>query len=279
MTVKNIGQEGFVWFVGRVENREDPSKLGRVKVRPYNLYSSNEALVTTDELPWAIVMMPPTNPSYNKVGWSSTGLTVGSTVLGFFMDGNDCNQPVVMGTMHGIPGNVLANHDMTEAAREINNIKKEYEYDEREPQSPYAAKYPYNKVLQTESGHFVEVDDTPGQERLHIFHKTGTYTEIDKDGQKVDKVVDNHIEIILKDETVHILGNVDIKVDGNYTLNVDGDIIINGKTINMNHGTMGAARIGDTADTGDEGGGGHMDTNAAGSNVIETGSGTVFIGD
>jgi hypothetical protein len=188
------------------------------------------------------------------------------------MDGNDCNQPIIMGTMHGIPGNNIANHDMTEPSREINSIKKEYSYDGREPTSPYAAKYPYNKVLQTESGHFVEVDDTPGNERLHIFHKSGTYTEIDKDGRKVDKVVGNHIEIVLKDQTVHIIGNVDIKVDGNYTLNVDGDIAMNGKTINLNSGSMGAARIGDTADTSDPG-------SAVGTNKIESGSSTVFIGD
>ena len=47
----------------------------------------------------------------------------------------------------------------------------------------------------------------------------------------------------------------------------------------MNRGTMGAARIGDTADTGDTGTGGPNDTNEAGTNVIESGSGTVFIGD
>ena len=58
-----------------------------------------------------------------------------------------------------------------------------------------------------------------------------------------------------------------------------GNIIVNGKTINMNRGTMGAARIGDTADTGDTGTGGPNDTNEAGTNVIESGSGTVFIGD
>ena len=68
-------------------------------------------------------------------------------------------------------------------------------------------------------------------------------------------------------------------VDGNYNLNVTGDIKINGKTVNINRGTKGAARIGDTADTGDDGTGSHFDVNSPGTNVIETGSGTVFIGD
>ena len=71
MTTKNIGQEGFVWFIGVVEDREDPKKLGRVRVRPYNLYSSSSSHIPTSDLPWAIIMMSPTNPSSDKVGWSA----------------------------------------------------------------------------------------------------------------------------------------------------------------------------------------------------------------
>ena len=87
------------------------------------------------------------------------------------------------------------------------------------------------------------------------------------------------IEVVLKDKTVYIQGNakveikgnVDVTVDGNYNLNVTGDIKINGKTINLNQGSNGAARVGDTADTQDIGA-------AVGTNKIESGSSTVFIG-
>ena len=80
---------------------------------------------------------------------------------------------------------------------------------------------------------------------------------IDKFKVNVTKVVDDDYQVVVGNREVYIKGDVNIQVDGNYTLNVTGDIIINGKTINMNHGTMGAARIGDTADTGDGGTGGH----------------------
>jgi hypothetical protein len=139
------------------------------------------------------------------------------------------------------------------------------------------------------------LDDTPGAERIHLHHKANTFFEIAPDGSKVTKVVGDNYEVYLSDNNVHIKGvcnitvdgnanlyvkgNVQEKVDGNYTLNVAGDIVMNGSTINMNHGTMGAARIGDTADTGDDGTGSHFDSNPPGTNVIETGSGTVFIGD
>jgi len=230
MTTKNLGQEGLIWFIGKVEDREDPLMLGRVKVRAYHYHTENKALMPTAELPWALIMMPPTNPSHNKVGLSPNGLTVGSTVLGFFMDGQDANQPVVMGTVHGIPENNTSKHDVAEPAREINNISKEY--DSKEPKSAYDATYPYNKVFRTEGGHVVEFDDTPGKERINIFHKSGTYTEVDKDGRKVDKVVDNYFEIILKNQTVHIKGNYDVFVDGVTTftceqVNMTGNLRVN----------------------------------------------------
>jgi len=232
MTTKRLGQEGFVWFFGVVEDREDPLKLGRVKVRIFDFYSSNKALMPTDQLPWAIIMVPPTNPSFNKVGISPNGLTVGSTVVGFFMDGYDANQPVIMGTIHGIPGNDNKKHDVTELAREVNNLNKQY--DSMEPESAYNAKYPYNKVLRTESGHVIELDDTPGKERIHVYHTSGTYTEIDKNGRKVDKIVDNYFEIVLKDQTVHIKGNVNILVDGTYTLESKGNMLIKAPRVDIN---------------------------------------------
>ena len=59
----------------------------------------------------------------------------------------------------------------------------------QEPPSAYAAEYPYNNVVQTESGHFQEFDDTPGAERIRTQHRAGTYTEIRPDGSEVHKIV------------------------------------------------------------------------------------------
>lgn len=65
-------------------------------------------------------------------------------------------------------------------------------------------------------------------------------------------------------------------VSGNYTLQVGGNIKINGSQVNINNGSKGAARVGDTADTGDDPPG---VSGSDGTNKIETGSKTVFIGD
>lgn len=276
MTTKNLGTEGFFWWFGVVEDRDDPQKLGRVKVRVHNFHGDKVKTPTAD-LQWAFIIMQPTSASYKKTGLSPTGLMVGSTVVGFFADSGEGQIPMILGSLPGIEDRDPAKHDVSLLAREINPLNKNIVGPE--PSSAYSAVYPYNRVYQSESGHIVEIDDTPNKERIHVFHRTGTYTEINHEGRRVNKIVDNDIEVILKDKTVYIQGNakvevkgnVDVTVNGNYNLNVSGDIKINGKTVNLNNGSNGAARVGDTADTQDPGG-------AVGSNKIESGSSTVFIG-
>lgn len=283
--MKQIGIEGFFWWFGVVEDRKDPEKLGRVKVRVYNFHGDKTETPTND-LQWAFIIMQPTSASNQKVGLSPTGLMEGSTVFGFFADGQNGQMPMVLGSLPGIPDKDVSKHDVTPLARENNSINKSLIGPE--PNSSYGSLYPFNRVYQSESGHVIEIDDTPNKERIHIYHKTGTYTEINYDGRKVSKIVDDNIEVVLKNDTlyvqgnsnteikgnVHVVidGNVNVRVKGNYSLQVDGDLKINGKTINLNNGSKGAARIDDTADTGDSG-------NSPGTNRIESGSSTVFIGD
>lgn len=283
--MKQIGIEGFFWWFGIVEDRKDPEKLGRVRVRVYNFHGDKTDTPTND-LQWAFIIMQPTSASNQKVGLSPTGLMEGSTVFGFFADGQNGQMPMVLGSLPGIPDKDVSKHDVTPLARENNSINKSLIGPE--PSSSYGSLYPFNRVYQSESGHVIEIDDTPNKERIHIYHKTGTYTEINYDGRKVSKIVDDNIEVILKNDILYVQGNsnteikgsvqvvvdgnVNVRVKGNYSLQVDGDLKINGKTINLNNGSKGAARIDDTADTGDSG-------NPPGTNRIESGSSTVFIGD
>ena len=276
MTTKTFGTEGFFWWFGVVEDRDDPQKLGRVKVRVHNFHG-DKVKTPTDDLQWAFIIMQPTSASYQKTGLSPTGLMVGSTVVGFFADGSEGQMPMILGSLPGIEDKDPAKHDVTLLAREVNPLNKNTVGPE--PSSAYSALYPYNRAYQSESGHVIELDDTPNKERIHVFHRAGTYLEIDQEGRRVNKIVGNDIEVVLKDKTVYIQGNanvevkgnVNVRVDGNYNLEVSGDIKINGKTVNINNGSNGAARVGDTADTQDPGG-------AVGTNRIESGSSTVFIG-
>lgn len=66
-----------------------------------------------------------------------------------------------------------------------------------EPTTPFAAKYPYNHVYESESGHVVEYDDTPSAERVHVYHRSGTFREIHPDGKQVDKSVHDRYDLSL----------------------------------------------------------------------------------
>jgi hypothetical protein len=99
-----MGRDGFYWFVGKVVDRNDTKQLGRVKVRIFGIHPDSEKkegenYVPDDHLPWAIPVQPVTSAGVFGVGQSPTGLLVGSYVLGFFIDGQDAQIPVVLGSI------------------------------------------------------------------------------------------------------------------------------------------------------------------------------------
>lgn len=96
----------------------------------------------------------------------------------------------------------------------------------REPQSPYGARYPQNKVIKTKSGIVIELDDTEGKERLHFWHPTGTYEEVAPDGAVRRRVQAKRFLVVELDDDIHIKGTRNVVVDGNATLHVAGDYVV-----------------------------------------------------
>jgi hypothetical protein len=89
----------FVWFSGVVEDRADPLYLNRVRVRAFGYHTPDKVLLKTEDLPWATVMLPSTESGTSGVGRSPHGLVEGSWVIGFFRDGTDAQDPVVLGSI------------------------------------------------------------------------------------------------------------------------------------------------------------------------------------
>lgn len=247
--MREIGKDGFVWFFGVVAGVEDPLQLGRVRVRAYNFHVMNKSLLPDDELPWAHVIMPATSASYQEKGTSPTFLREGSTVFGFFADGGEAQYPVVMGTLPGLPQPnpdfvdsstiTQENHDVSRLARGINKLaqaKAEVGTDpdfEIPPTNTFGAQYPFNKVFESERGHVVEFDDTPGSERIHIYHNSGHYTEM-VSGLRTDKVNGDHIEISMRDRYIKCRGNMAVVSDGTLSIYANGAIsMVSNKQISM----------------------------------------------
>jgi len=98
-----FGRDGFYWWIGVVEDRDDPEKIGRCRVRILGYHIDNKEVLPTGDLPWAMPLQPITSAGISGKGSSPTGPLEGSWVVGFFMDGKDKQQPVIMGTMGGLP--------------------------------------------------------------------------------------------------------------------------------------------------------------------------------
>lgn len=92
-----------------------------------------------------------------------------------------------------------------------------------EPQSPYAGKYPDNKVIKTKSGITIELDDTQGKERIHIWHPKQTFIEIHPDGSVVVRTNGDKYEVVEGDYKLHVKGNFHTVVDGNKTTKILGN--------------------------------------------------------
>ena len=100
-----MGLDGFVWFTGVVEDRNDPDALGRVRVRCLGFHTEDLNDIPTADLPWATVMHPVTDPSMQGLGNTPSFLVEGSWVIGFFSDAREKQQPIIMGSLPGIPKN------------------------------------------------------------------------------------------------------------------------------------------------------------------------------
>ena len=98
-----IGMDGFIWFYGVVEDRDDPYLIGRVRVRCFGHHTGDKVILPTEDLPWSQVMLPVTSAGISGVGQSPIGLVEGSHVFGFFRDGEARQEPVVMGSLPGYP--------------------------------------------------------------------------------------------------------------------------------------------------------------------------------
>lgn len=102
-----------------------------------------------------------------------------------------------------------------------------------EPPSAAKPQFPYNKVTATESGHVVEIDDTPGAERLHVFHRSGSFVEFYPNGdinihsmKKGFLIAETDLNIAAKSGqcNIYVSGNASIYSKKDINIQADGEI-------------------------------------------------------
>ena len=387
------GKDGYIWWHGVVEDRKDPLFLGRCRVRILGWHTENKAELPTDMLPWAQVLMPITSASQTGVGQAPVGPVEGTWVMGFYRDGELAQEPVMIGTLPGIPerfarqntgfydsrldtpsvnkNTVTTSGDAKITGTKLNlqsfpyppksveykagqeAIVTSYTHDERialqskslyprevnrpttpiyargkedsttkviegtgttnktdtksvssgvssiianknrnllsqtltisftpnevitkttinnakyfddidsfsatndikdinQPPSAYDAEYPFNHVYESESGHLLEIDDTPSKERLHWYHRSGSFTEFSPAGNRIDRTVShrynmttgNQETIIQGDEIKGVAQDGFLDVGGKLTMasgkdmkliSESGNVIVDAPTLN-----------------------------------------------
>ena len=233
-------------YLGVVEDNNDTDKAGKVQVRIAGIHTPKKTKtategIPTDELPWALPMMPMGGVSglgYNGVPKQ------GDWVALFFIGGNH-NNPVYFGSLKGTPISPIdtsvgfndpdgeypletGESDWNKEARgdgaeELKGIK-DANLETFEPSSPAEPAYPNNTVFETSGdGIVVEYDSTPTKERWHVFHKASkSYIEIHPNGDMVMKSTGDKYEISAKGRNIFIKNNDTQRVDGNRDLDING---------------------------------------------------------
>lgn len=253
-----------VFWIGVVEDVEDPVKLARARVRIWGWHDQDE--VSTEQLPWAQLLHPSTSSVTGGVGVDGTGLRVNDWVMGIFLDGETARQPIILGSIAGIESDTGFPSTNPLAANDTDNVSPLIETkdgdrslevplatDEMwdEPASAYNAVYPHNHVTQTASGHVREYDDTQGAERIHEYHKAGTFYEIDAGGNKVTRIVGDQYEIVAGNNHVYVKGDCHLTIDTNCTTYIKGnwDIKVDGNVTQTIAGTLTETVTGDVTET------------------------------
>jgi hypothetical protein len=147
-----LGKDGFIWWIGVIEDIEDELLLGRAKVRIFGYHPDfDSGRLPTEDLPWATVIMPANIPNaYGR-------LELGDWVFGFFLDATESNEPAILGYIPGIPA---------PNAKNFGRYKKSNRSFYNTTQSTANS----HSII-TRSGHFLQFVDTPGSESIILTHK------------------------------------------------------------------------------------------------------------
>jgi len=190
------------FYRARIEDHMSPLKDGRVRVRITGIHDET---IPISDLPWAEVMQSLFLGYGSGIGVTSIPRT--GTWVFVILDHDDENKPIVVSAIHGKA--VKMTEFQLPLAEELNK------YD---PNKLALPEYPDNHVIESYSHHIIEIDDYPGNERIKIKHRTGTYIEMLPDGSM----------------TINVVKDLKILVAGTSLFDTQLDSVIKGNDIHLN---------------------------------------------
>jgi hypothetical protein len=111
-----VGRDGFIWWIGQIANDSWTQNLSgsrasdttvsdapgfgyRYQVRIMGYHTADDNELRDEDLPWAAVMYPVTSGGGGDASFETPALRKGNFVYGFFLDGEDAQQPIIMGIL------------------------------------------------------------------------------------------------------------------------------------------------------------------------------------
>lgn len=291
-----LNLNGF--YRGVVENNNDPTFQNKCQIRIFGLHTPDITKLSSSDLPWAEQAGSIFSGSVQGVGVNSVPLNGSWVWVFFEMGdiskpvyfatsvgGDYASSPLETegfrdSNLYNTDPNVVYRYPrsdriggsndndvnrlckaktLSSTAHEIINFNVMSADGISEPSSASDNTiYPYNNVIETQAGHVLEFDDTKGNERIRLFHKSGSYEEVRPNGDRTLRTNGKYIICTVEDlnEIVaqsvqryigsnlieHIKGNVELVVDGNLSWKVNGEIrfsagdgiLYKGDTIQLN---------------------------------------------
>ncbi len=244
---------------GVVEDNKDPEGRGRCKVRVFgkhdsNINVSNGEGIPTDNLPWAEPALGLFEGSVSGFGTWTVPLQ-GSHVYCFFENANKqqirffasapgvptqpsntregfndpdgiyplghrLNEPDWHRLARDVSDNTIVDHKQDNLDQGVQLALGQGEWDEPDPfYTKTTEKYPNNVVIATHNGILFEIDSSE-EPRIHIFHPSNSYIEIDNEGNKIIRNNGVRYDIIIKDFNQHVKESKNTTVDNNQTTKV-----------------------------------------------------------
>ena len=231
------------YFIGIVEDVDDPIQANRIKVRAFGYHNENKDILPTKDLPWAMVVIPATQsgiPDSHEGGdekfdgiTTSLGIMVGNYVCGFFQD-PDQQIPIILGSVPGFTNvqdedQEVKVHDIPLAARNDYQKSASYKYrvESRETDVTTAQDLkPGNPVEQGEGGNWSHPDPADTNKPVYPLNhvqrtQSGHVIEYD-DSPSAERISYSH-----KSGTYHEIqasGDAATVINGNnYTVIVSND--------------------------------------------------------
>lgn len=222
----------FVGFIGNVVTIDGEGvNFGKVQIRIVG--DQGEAVIQDEDLLWATLMMPITSAAEQGVGTTPNWLFVGSTVVGYFLDGVYRNMPMIVGTINQ---NKKSGHGISPLASGENIPRSLTAFEENlGVQNARKPNYKNNKVITTAAketpetiNHIIELDDTQQSERILVKHKSGSYVEFLPNGTVVVKGM-NAIGVVAIND-IKLDTDKALKVRSKQTVEIDSDggVVITG---------------------------------------------------